>query len=468
MATLIDQQPLYTSTTGQIPVGSDVIFAVSNNNIVATETKVKFIAEVHVSSGLPPNLNVTDNRVGIFKTTPNNAGIGIFDFSNIVENYVKADNMAADGSSYKNIETDADNQHPIHLIDRYSLNTNAVRYLAIQFKIEYLGATDCNGDQDDSVVRQACGEEVNSTTFTLMNGYLKDTDILTIQFDNFGYDLTRFIGQPTSYPNASILSNAPTIEYAAKEDYGTCAYLAGDSSVTGIDIEIHHPGGIYNLSFPRNLNNGAYNGWSASTDKNLVYFGCYPGNLRQNYYFNFYLDTMTHYEIYPQSGSGYMLGKTVYIQCPDLKGYEPIRLAWLNQWGVWDYYTFNKKSVKSLSTKGTTYNQLAGTWNQSVYRLDSYKGGKKSFRVNATEKIKMNTDFVNEDHNIMFEELMNSPEVYILDGFQTDAAYSALNQYVTPVRLVSKNFTTKTVANDKLIQYTFEVEKTKTLRTQSV
>ena len=466
MATLIDQQPLYTSTTGQVAVGADVIFAVSNNNIVATETKVKFIAEVHISRGLPPNLNTSNNLAGTFKTTPNNAGIGIFNFSNIVENYVKADNMAALGSSYKGTETDIDNPHPIHLIDKFSLNMNSIRYLAIQFRIEYLGATNCAGDQNNDIVREACGEEVNSTTFTLMNGYVKETDILTKQGDNFGYDLNEFI---ITVSSDKFLSNAPTTRYAAKEDYGTIAYLAGDSKLTSIEIDINHAGGIANLSFPRTLNNGAYNGWSANTDKNLVYFGCYPGNLRENYYFNFYLDTMTSYEIYGLLSTGASVpGPTINIQCPDLMGYAPIRLAWLNQWGVWDYYTFNKKSVKSLSTKGTTYNQLAGTWNESAYRLDSYKGGKKSFRVNATEKIKMNTDFVNEDHNTMFEELMNSPEVYILDGFQTDAAYSALNQYVTPVRLVSKSFTTKTVANDRLIQYTFEVEKTKTLRTQSV
>jgi len=80
----------------------------------------------------------------------------------------------------------------------------------------------------------------------------------------------------------------------------------------------------------------------------------------------------------------------------------------------------------------------------------------------------MNTDYMVEDENEMFEELINSPEVYILEGYQTDGIFSALNQYVKPVRLTTSSFTKKTVANDKLIQYTFEVEKSKTLRTQSV
>ena len=68
----------------------------------------------------------------------------------------------------------------------------------------------------------------------------------------------------------------------------------------------------------------------------------------------------------------------------------------------------------------------------------------------------------------MFQELINSPEIYILEGFQNDTTNSSFNKYVTPVRLTTSSFTTKTVANDKLIQYTLEVEKSKTLRTQSV
>jgi hypothetical protein len=159
---------------------------------------------------------------------------------------------------------------------------------------------------------------------------------------------------------------------------------------------------------------------------------------------------------------------TINVNCPTLKGYDPIRLAWLNQWGAWDYYTFTMKSTKSTSTKGSTYEQLAGTWNESIYLPSGYKGGKKAFRVNATEKISMNTDFVSEAESEWFEELINSPEVYILDSYQSDQSFSSLNNYVTPVRLTTSSYTRKTVANDKLMQYTFEVEKSKTLRTQSV
>ena len=62
---------------------------------------------------------------------------------------------------------------------------------------------------------------------------------------------------------------------------------------------------------------------------------------------------------------------------------------------------------------------------------------------------------------------MNSPEVFILNGYQSDAG-GVLRRYVQPVTITTSNYTRKTVANDRLIQYSFEVERTTNLRTQSV
>ena len=147
----------------------------------------------------------------------------------------------------------------------------------------------------------------------------------------------------------------------------------------------------------------------------------------------------------------------------------------MNQYGTWDYYTFNQKSVATISTKGTTYSQSGGTWNESEFRIDAYKGGKKSFRVNSTETIKMNSDYLSEEHTGWFQELINSPEVYLLkraiapnEVIIANVNLDSLNRFVIPVRLKTSSFTKKTVANDKLIQYTIEVEKSRTLRTQSV
>jgi hypothetical protein len=42
-----------------------------------------------------------------------------------------------------------------------------------------------------------------------------------------------------------------------------------------------------------------------------------------------------------------------------------------------------------------------------------------------------------------------------------------VNKYVEPVTVATSSYTRKTKANDKLIQYTFELEKSKNKRIQS-
>jgi len=479
--TIIEQHPLYDT----LPVGQDVIFTVSNTSIVSVYTNVKFIAEVHISSNNPPNPNTSTAIVGTFKTNPNNAGVGMFDFRPIIENFVKADNLAREGSAYKLTTNTANTNVPIHLIDKYSRNLNVLRYLFIRFKIQYL---------DNDVSSATFGDVIitdikDSDLYNIFNGYLKYTDILDLADtpfsqntgNNFGYPITQKF--TLDFDSGQFLTNAPINQYANINDYGTFSFLTISSRPTKIQFSYYKSNGasIGQEDVDFTFANGGHPNLSAGVSKRLFYFGCFPANLRNwSTFFNSLVTLGTiqggYYTVEPifQSATNFGQIYTINLNCATLKGYEPIRLCWLNQWGVWDYYTFTMKSSKMISTKGSTYEQLEGSWNDKTYRIDSFRGGKKAFRVNATEKITMNTDFVNETESEWFEELINSPEVYILEGFQSDLnqvqglLIPAMNQYVTPVRLTTSSYTKKTVANDKLMQYTFEVEKSKTLRTQSI
>jgi hypothetical protein len=390
----------------------------------------------------------------------------MFDLRNVVENYVKADNMAANGSKYKTTTTSAAARHPIHLIDKFSLNTNLGRYMLVRFSVEYLVGTTVEIDTNT---------RANSSPLFIFNGYVKHTDVLNKSGNNFGYNATKLILIDST---SEFLTNAPTTQYANLEDYGTLSMMTTSADLYQIRLNYYDSDNTYLNSdtIAKNSASGAWTNWAALSPRQILHFGCFPGNL-QNWASNFktlvglgtvqggYITVTAQNQIVDEISKTY----TIKLNCPNEKGYEPIRLCWLNQWGAWDYYTFTQKSIKSTSTSGATYNQLAGTWNESLYRPDSYKGGKKAFRVNATEKITMNSNFVTEDEAVMFEELVNSPEVYLLKGYEDIVETSfVLNQYVTPVRLLTSSFTKKTIANDRLMQYTFEIEKSKTLRTQAV
>ena len=468
MALSIEQNPLYTLN----PVGQEVIFTVSDLTTVGAYFNVKYVAEVHIST-VDIDLN-TSVAVGTFKTTPNNTGVGMYDFRPILESFVSPDNLAALGSEYKGAATTAIKTHPLHLVDKYSLNDNVVRYLKIRFTIE--GSTTATG-----TVAPIVGSEDDSVQYTLINGYLKYTDVINRDATgNFGFN-TEIFQLGGGATGNQLLTNAPTTQYANINDYGTLSFMttpkAGDVANTTLDyfkIKLYDDSGSQlgtDITIDNVDANGGNTTWDSATKNQLLHLGCFPANLK-NWSSIFLANTtdLSYYlvEAFNISNASISDRYTININCPTLKGYEPIRLTWLNQWGVWDYYTFKMKSTKMISTKGSTYQQLEGTWNESIYLPNGYKGGKKAFRVNAMEKISMNTDFVNESESEWFEELINSPEVYILEGFQVDATLSSPNTYVTPARLTTSSYTRKTVANDKLMQYTFEVEKSKTLRTQSV
>ena len=489
MATTIEQQPKFRF----LPVGQPVIFTISNDDIVTDPnfSRVRFTATVHISSGFPPNPSNNNQVVGTFRTTANNQGRGIFDLRTVIENFVSADHKASTNSSFKAVEN-IDDDLPIHLIDEWSGNSNSFRYMVIRFKTEYL---DSNGNPQSV-------SSANSDSFKLFNGYLKYTDILRHSSapyqHQFGYDDDRFNLDDN---DKKLLTNAPLVQYANIEDYGTSSILMKKSISNvysgTIDALTNPDDGVANIEFnfydesnsligtdSADINSATTGGAAYANReiaKNKLFFvGVFPANLRGwSTVFNTNIDDISYYTyninrlaenpIVPipvnvKISDDYRIN----INCPNLKGYKAIRLTWLNQWGAWDYYTFTMKSSKTISTKKTTYQQLEGTWNELYYNVEGFRGGKKGFRVNATEKIKMNTDFVSEAESEWFEELMNSPEVYILDGYQTDVSNSLLNNYVTPVRITSNSYTTKTVANDKLMQYSFEVEKSKTLRTQAI
>ena len=456
MAVSIEQRPLYKT----LPIGQQIIFSIAEPTIVANKFKVKFIAEVYVS-----NASITwaaDELIGTFKTTPNNAGVGIFDLRPVLESFVSPDNEPSFYATYKGIQNSV-TSFPIHLTDKFSLSDKSIKYFAIRFKIEYADtATDpVNAPSDDT----------DSAQYTMFNGVLQYDDVLTKSLfgNDYGYNLQNF---ELTDSDSQFLSNAPTTQYARLTDYGTFPFLnfVPDStySVTTFILKYYDSSG--SLLDNETVQNTTATGGAASVGNSntmLNYFGAFPANLDGwSTKWDTHKADISYYTIQDSGGDSQVY--TINIICPNERGYEGIRLAWLNQWGTWDYYTFNMKSTRSVQTNRTSYTQLGGTWNESTFKFSDYKGGKKNFRVNSTEKIRLNTDFVTEAEGVWFEELINSTEVYIVNGFSTDVSNTITNKYVEPVVLTTSSYVKKTIANDKLMQYTIEIEKSKMKRTQSV
>tara|TARA_R110002167_G_scaffold37843_1_gene118445 strand:+ start:275 stop:1759 length:1485 start_codon:yes stop_codon:yes gene_type:complete len=486
------QQP---AGPGIKPVGQELIFVWSCLDAVRTELNVKYV----IGLGTFRTLG-TFYDVGSFKTTPNNAGVGMVDFSNLMSNYVGADNVSKSNSTWKG-QASSGSPVPIHLIDMYSLNTNALRGFLTITHVEYI---------DSAGVKQTTANG-GSNMWIMMNAYIKTEEPLFWTNNLFtgaqyggGYYMQKFEMSTINYDAGKygkFLSNSPTTQWARKYDYGTMAYIqASNFNIENKSAYNFNDVTYYKFTFypeydavgsvghtkevTRTENFGAFDGITTpNISHHLLYFGAFPANIiaiDSSFSSKVGIDILSYtVETYNKDDERLSETKIINISCNDHRDYEPIRLTWLNQWGTWDYYTFMQKSTKTIKTKGTTYSPPSIQWNKTYSKpSNSSSGGKRTFRVNATETIKMNTDYITEDHSEWFEELINSPEVYQLRdrygirredmGTAAPAIGESMNEYVTPVLLKTTSLVKKTKANDGLIQYTFEIEKSKKLNTQTV
>ena len=89
------QQP---AGPGIKPVEQELIYVYSCLDAVQNELNVKYVFIL----GQTNFLGTIATTFGEFKTTPNNAGVGMMELSNLMSSYVGADNMSTGLSTWKN------------------------------------------------------------------------------------------------------------------------------------------------------------------------------------------------------------------------------------------------------------------------------------------------------------------------------------------------------------------------------
>ena len=363
--TSIIQRPRQTFNDGTCftPVGRPLIFTVENQKIVADEIRVKYVAKVFYSAINTPQTGVTTDLIGTFKTTPNNEGSGVFDMSPIFQSFLSSDNMGVFPVQFdfaSNLTYFPTNRVPIHLIDNYSTTQNSIKYFRIQFRTEWLDQT------TNQIV--STNTAVNTDTITVFNGYVKHTEEETIGAfysggtinpnqggplnANLGYKVHQF---KLDDDTRSLLTNAPVVQQVNIEDYGTMAMLmirdVYSTSNTSGPFKIKFQGvkndgtSIADHNVEIIANNGAYSAIDQGKVHNkMLFFGCGPANLRRTWSaFSSNIYQMKHYTVKVEGITGNNLCKTYRynINCNDIddsnvsrkkKGYEPIRLCWLNQY----------------------------------------------------------------------------------------------------------------------------------------
>jgi len=137
----------------------------------------------------------------------------------------------------------------------------------------------------------------------------------------------------------------------------------------------------------------------------------------------------------------------LYVKTIEECKYNPYRITFKNRYGAMEDLWFFKKSSKSISVKSDEFRA-----NQFKKRISGDTSSVRSiqeYNKNGLESITLNSGFVDEALNESFKQLMLSEDVELYD-FDKDT--------LSAIKIKDSELKIKTSTNDKLINYTIEVE----------
>ena len=298
------------------------------------------------------------------------------------------------------------------LTDYAQANTSNVVYFAVDFYWQWISGNS-----------YVTGSHVKSQTYKALDGYGIFPEPIGQQI----YSKTPF------WP---LMTDGPATQSVLIDNVGTAGVFAGDVG-TSIPTKI---------TYISNLGSANYNISSSLSSSGQVYQ--YPVGPAQS---GFPLSTsgLSLYTVQAYSGST-PLGSEIRYDVVCNEKYPNVRIKWKNRYGQFDFMNFNLVSRESFSTQRKTYQPQIGTWEASSLSYQNYDTANQAYIVDSKQNLQVNSNWLSEDYNEIFKQLLVSDEIYWL--------YDEGNNYVRPLTIVTENILFKTGVVDKLIQYQFEFQ----------
>ena len=397
---------------------------------------------------------------------PNNANYGIIDITAILQNLVIHINTQQVLTVPKSIQASGqtnDFQQNLHSIphQKYSGSAYVPQYLStggtgakkIDLKLYDFFAANSN------VAPSKQGSSVNSSLY-LLSGYNKSTDLINYDFTNYKLDGTSKYFLNGNY-NAE--GNILSID-AALTDYGTMAILNRTTDVnTGADGANKFLVQYYNAADQLQdsqyfLNTTDYGGKyvasGVSDDSMIIYFGCYPANLDKlpaTYDRPKDITGLAYYDVMAVNNGGAQSSRkyrfNIINRCDK---YEPQRLAYINNFGVWEYITFNKdrtnritNNKKEIKTSIYNYQQSYATitagYNEKPFVPGVSHESAKNVSTNVSETFTIKTGYLLDYQIKQVKDLFISSQVNYINENGTALAVILTNKTIEDA-IVSRKF----------------------------
>ena len=123
--------------------------------------------------------------------------------------------------------------------------------------------------------------------------------------------------------------------------------------------------------------------------------------------------------------------------------YQPYKVTFINKFGALQDLWFFKRSNETLTTKKEEFKRniiVNGSYNTSRHQ-------QKILTKNGSEKLTLNTGFYPEVYNEVFKQMQLSEDCWI-----------EIESKTLPINISSSSLNYKTHLNDKLINYTIEID----------
>lgn len=134
---------------------------------------------------------------------------------------------------------------------------------------------------------------------------------------------------------------------------------------------------------------------------------------------------------------------------------DPIHFLFLNQRGVWDTWTFDRKNVRTISKENLVYGQTP-LRNAPLYNPFFYTKRDIMYDQTIVEEAFAQTDFMEENDRVIVEELFKSTDVYLIKDYispvNPQPQYS-LTPYLIPIIITNSNLEEYKQRYNKLYQY---------------
>lgn len=173
-------------------------------------------------------------------------------------------------------------------------------------------------------------------------------------------------------------------------------------------------------------------------------------NLSNSFGINWASSNYSYYTMtYLQNGvtASEILKYKLRSECSPYNANEWVRVLWLNRQGGFDYFTFTRDVKKSVSITRSEYNRIMD------FDYSVGDRGRTIFATKAEETFTIQSNWITDNEAKWLEELMTSPEVYII-GNDNETYYSGSSTaYKLPIIVTQNSYEVKTTMRNQMFNF---------------